>query len=69
MVWPSSFSKLSDLLSGFTCASAVGNVCSICLEVNILRRKQSETFSTQTLSDKRSFPWNEAYLASYISLE
>ena len=32
-----SFSKFSDVLPAFTCARAIGNLWSICLEVNILR--------------------------------
>ena len=32
-----SFSKFSDVLPAFTCASAIGNLGSICLGVNILR--------------------------------
>ena len=31
-----SFSKFSDVLPAFTCASAIGNIWSICLGVNIL---------------------------------
>ena len=31
------FDKFSDVLPTFTCASAIGNLCSICLGVNILR--------------------------------
>ena len=30
------FNKFLDLLPTFTCASAICNLCSICLEVNIL---------------------------------
>ena len=31
-----SFNKFSDVLPAFTCASAIGNLCSICSGVNIL---------------------------------
>ena len=31
-----SFSKIPDILLAYTCARAIGNLCSICLELNIL---------------------------------
>ena len=36
MIWQIPFSNFSDLLPDFTCASAVGNLWTICLGVNIL---------------------------------
>ena len=40
-----SFSKFSDVLPVFTCASAIGILWSICLGLNILRFEWSETLS------------------------
>ena len=45
--------KFSDVLSAFTCARAIGNLWSICLEVNILS----------------PFSWNDACLASDTIVE
>ena len=45
-----SFSKSSAVFSAFTCASAVGNLWSICLVVNILSCWSSKTLTSQTLA-------------------
>ena len=43
-----SFNKFSDVLPAFACASAIGNLWSVCLRVNILR----------------PYPYFDLYLAS-----
>ena len=40
-----SFNKLSELLPAFTCARAIGNLCSICLGVRILSCSSFSCFS------------------------
>ena len=37
MIWRITFSKFSDVLLAFTCASAIANLRTICLAFNILR--------------------------------
>ena len=37
VIWGTSISNFSDVLPGFTCARAIGNLLGICLGVNILR--------------------------------
>ena len=49
MIWQISFSKFSDVLSAFTCATAVGNLWSIWLGVNIL--SPSTRFTLNLASD------------------
>ena len=39
LIFQISFSKFSNVLHAFTCASATGNLFSFCLRVNILRCK------------------------------
>ena len=48
-----SFNKFSDVLPAFTCACAIGNLSSICLEVNVLS----------------PLPYFAFYLASYSKRE
>ena len=42
------FSKFSDVLPAFTCASPIGNLCSICLGFNTSRYELSETLPRAT---------------------
>ena len=51
-----SFSKFSDVLPAFTRARAIGNLWSICLEVNILRREDTfeECTRVETLRSETS---------------
>ena len=60
------FSKFSDVLLTFTYASAIGNLWSICLEVNIL---SSEILALQAKMSGRSFSWISLYLASDLIVE
>ena len=55
VLWQISFSKFSDLLSAFTCATGIGSYWIIYFAVNILRSKD--------MSGRRIFPWNALYLA------
>ena len=50
MIFVISFNRFSDVLPAFTCANAIGNLCSICLGVNILNCVQSKTLRTETLA-------------------
>ena len=36
MIWQNSLGKFSGVLTAFTCARAIANLCSVCLGVNIL---------------------------------
>ena len=56
MIWQISFSKFSNVLTAFTCASAIGNLWSTCLGVNILRCELSETLALWGDIPRRSFP-------------
>ena len=42
------FSTFSDVLPAFTCASPIGNLCSICLGLNISRFELSKTLPRAT---------------------
>ena len=66
VVWRISFCKFSDLLLGFICNSAIGNLWSIYLGINILRLEQSDTSST--LTDILGWPESLAGFNGNISL-
>ena len=42
-----SFSKYSNVLPAFICASAIGNLCSVCLGLNVLKFEWLEILTTQ----------------------
>ena len=57
LIWQISFSKFSDVLRAFTCASAIVNPWSICLGVSVLRGEWSETLARWAKSEERPFLW------------
>ena len=61
-----SFTKFPDVLPDFTCASAIGNLWSICLALSILRFQWPETLPWAAGGDILGihFPWIALYLAS-----
>ena len=66
-----SFSKISDVLAGFTFAILIViiqvlcyNLGIICLGFSILRLVWSETLATRAKSERCSFPWTDSYFGS-----
>ena len=61
-----SFSNFSDVLPAFTCASAIGNLWSIFLGLNIVRFELPKTLPRATRADILGicFPWIVLYFAS-----
>ena len=47
MIWRISYSRFSDVLSAFTIASAIGNLCILSLGVNVLKLKRPGTLAMQ----------------------
>ena len=54
MIYLFSFNKFSDIVTAFTCASATGNLSSICFGDNILRSEWSENLWLDTLASELS---------------
>ena len=46
MIYRISFSKFSDILPAFTCARAIGNLCSLYLGISILRQERCSRSKT-----------------------
>ena len=72
LICVTSFSKFSDVLPAFTCASAIGNLWSICLGVNILNPFPYSSFIGNIPPLKalkaNSQPLYRAYAISWVSV-